>query len=73
MDGTLVDSADWQAWRDTMAREGHLITGAGVKEETELGERCAQVMKIVRYGSYEWTCLHRLKRVRESTPLLRPS
>lgn len=28
MDGTLVDSADyhWQAWRDTMAREGHPIT-----------------------------------------------
>jgi len=28
MDGTLVDSADyhWQAWRDTMAREGHSIT-----------------------------------------------
>ncbi|MGO9863818.1 MAG: HAD family hydrolase [Terriglobales bacterium] len=28
MDGTLVDSADyhWQAWRDTMAREGHAIT-----------------------------------------------
>lgn len=28
MDGTLVDSAEfhWQAWRDTMAREGHPIT-----------------------------------------------
>ena len=28
MDGTLVDSADyhWQAWRDTMAREGSPIT-----------------------------------------------
>jgi beta-phosphoglucomutase family hydrolase len=28
MDGTLVDSAafHWQAWRDTMAREGHPIT-----------------------------------------------
>lgn len=28
MDGTLVDSADyhWQAWRDTMAREGSAIT-----------------------------------------------
>ena len=28
MDGTLVDSADyhWEAWRETMAREGHPIT-----------------------------------------------
>jgi len=28
MDGTLVDSSDyhWQAWRDTMACEGHPIT-----------------------------------------------
>jgi beta-phosphoglucomutase len=28
MDGTLVDSSDyhWQAWRDTMAHEGHPIT-----------------------------------------------
>src|ERR1700723_57856 len=28
MDGTLVDSADyhWQAWRDTMTREGHPVS-----------------------------------------------
>ena len=28
MDGTLVDSAEyhWQAWRDTMSREGFPIT-----------------------------------------------